>query len=108
MQLNFRLIVFASYLKIRLFGCNRVTDDELVFTTLHYLMAPAVLGDAEAVAVAHQPGSVADQPAPMLQPVHILGVDEVDHLVVILANNGHRGGCGVGDQEADVTMSFGP
>ncbi|MBO6557125.1 MAG: tetratricopeptide repeat protein [Pseudomonadales bacterium] len=28
---------------------NRIEDDELVFPTLHYLMAPAVLGDAEAV-----------------------------------------------------------
>jgi len=27
----------------------RVADDELVFTTLHYLMAPAVLGDTDAV-----------------------------------------------------------
>lgn len=27
----------------------RVTDDELVFTTLHYLMAPAVLGDTDTV-----------------------------------------------------------
>ncbi len=28
---------------------TRVQDDELVFTTLHYLMAPAMLGDSEAV-----------------------------------------------------------
>lgn len=28
---------------------KRIADDELVFTTLHYLMAPAVLGDTEAV-----------------------------------------------------------
>lgn len=29
---------------------NRIRDDELVFTSLHYLMAPAILGDAETVA----------------------------------------------------------
>ncbi len=28
---------------------NRIKDDELVFTSLHYLMAPAILGDAETV-----------------------------------------------------------
>lgn len=28
---------------------NRIEDDELVFTSLHYLMAPAVLGDSENV-----------------------------------------------------------
>ena len=28
---------------------NRVGDDELVFATLHYLMAPASLGDQEAM-----------------------------------------------------------
>ncbi len=28
---------------------NRVDDDELVFTTLHYLMAPALLGDRDTV-----------------------------------------------------------
>jgi tetratricopeptide (TPR) repeat protein len=28
---------------------NRVQDDELVFTTLHYLMAPAILGDTPSI-----------------------------------------------------------
>ena len=28
---------------------NRIQDDELVFTSLHYMMAPAILGDAETV-----------------------------------------------------------
>lgn len=35
--------------QLRELSKNRIRDDELVFTSLHYLMAPAILGDAATV-----------------------------------------------------------
>ena len=40
-------------------------------------------GNAKALALVDQPRRMTDQPAPVLQPVHVLGVDKVDHLIVV-------------------------
>ena len=46
------------------------------------LAATGEPGNPEALAPVDQSRGMTDQPAPVLQPVHVLGVDKVDHLVI--------------------------